>query len=125
MAISQKEQEIWAWALCYVYFTGRAKRFDWVKYEWGFSKFISSEAFEEPTNGFLVDDTCIFGVEVFSNEGSRLGQLDECLSISEVANISGKYVWEVKQFSELEEDCYSEEFRIGGHWWYVRKLFDH
>lgn len=39
----------------------------------GFSKFISSKVFEEPTNDFLVDDTCFFGVEVFSNEGPRLG----------------------------------------------------
>ncbi|XP_074352487.1 ubiquitin C-terminal hydrolase 12-like [Apium graveolens] len=109
----------------YLTVQGRAKRFDWVKYEWGFSKFISLEALEEPTNGFLVDDTCFFGVEVFLSEGPRLGQIDECLSISEAANISGKYVWEVYQFSELEEDCYSDEFRIGGHLWYVRKLFDH
>ncbi|KAL8094433.1 hypothetical protein AgCh_036099 [Apium graveolens] len=99
----------------YLTVQGRAKRFDWVKYEWGFSKFISLEALEEPTNGFLVDDTCFFGVEVFLSEGPRLGQIDECLSISEAANISGKYVWEVYQFSELEEDCYSDEFRIGGH----------
>lgn len=96
-----------------------------MKYEWGFSKFITSQDFEEPTNGFLVDDTCFFGVEVFSTEGPRLCQLDECLSISEVVNISGKYVWEVNQFSELEEDHYSDEFCIGGYTWYARILFDY
>ncbi|XP_017241213.1 uncharacterized protein LOC108213940 [Daucus carota subsp. sativus] len=97
----------------YLVVQGKASRFDSFKCEWGFDKFISLEDFEEPTNGYLVNDTSFFGVEVFICEGLPLG---ECYSISKVANISGKYKWVVTQFSGLE--ChYSDVFIIGGHKW--------
>ena len=96
-------------------FAGKASRFDSFKCEWGFDKFVSLEDFEEPTNGYLINDTSFFGVEVFICEGLPLG---ECYSISKVANISGKYKWVVTQFSGLE--CHSSDvFIIGGHEWYV------
>lgn len=93
---------------------GRARRFDNVKYEWGFDKFISLEALKKPSNGLLVNDTWFCGVEVFVSEGSRLG---ECLSVLEVANICGKYKWEIEQYSKLSGECYSEEFVVGGYTW--------
>lgn len=49
-------------------------------------------------------------------EGSRLG---ESHTISEIANISGKYEWIVAQFSKLRELHYSDEFVVGGYKWYV------
>lgn len=97
-------------------FVGRARRFDKLKYEWGFDKFISLEALEEPTNGFLLNDTSFFGVEVFLSEGSSLG---ECHSISKVAKVSGKYKGVINHFSELGENHYSEEFVVGGFKWYL------
>ncbi|XP_017240928.1 MATH domain and coiled-coil domain-containing protein At3g58360-like [Daucus carota subsp. sativus] len=104
----------------YLTVQGSARRFDWVKNEWGFDKFIRLIDFEQPTNGFLVNDTSFFGVEVFVTESSRLG---ECLSISEVPNISGfpnisgKYEWVINQFSKLGEECFSNVFIVGGHKW--------
>ena len=72
--------------------------------------------FEEPTNGYLVNDTSFFGVEVFICEGLPLG---ECYSISsKVANISSKYKWVVTEFSGLKEPQYSDEFVVGGYKWY-------
>nr|XP_017241145.1 PREDICTED: uncharacterized protein LOC108213866 isoform X2 [Daucus carota subsp. sativus] len=97
----------------YLVVQGKASRFDSFKCEWGFDKFVSLEDFEEPTNGYLINDTSFFGVEVFICEGLPLG---ECYSISKVANISGKYKWVVTQFSGLE--CHSSDvFIIGGHEW--------
>lgn len=98
-----------------------------MKNEWGFDKFIRLIDFEQPTNGFLVNDTSFFGVEVFVTESSRLG---ECLSISEVPNISGfpnisgKIEWVISQFSKLGEECFSDEFIIGGHKWYLCIILD-
>ncbi|EYU41022.1 hypothetical protein MIMGU_mgv1a024200mg [Erythranthe guttata] len=44
---------------------GRTRCFQPMKSEWGFSKFISKKIMSEPSNGYLVDDNCVFGVEVF------------------------------------------------------------
>ncbi|XP_074364099.1 protein RESTRICTED TEV MOVEMENT 3-like [Apium graveolens] len=98
----------------YLTVQGRARRFDWVKNEWGFAKFIPIKDFEKPTNGFLVNDTSFFGVEVLVTESSCLG---ECLSMSKVASISDKYEWVIDQFSKLGEECYSDEFFVGSYKW--------
>ncbi|KAL8094426.1 hypothetical protein AgCh_036092 [Apium graveolens] len=93
---------------------GKSKRFDWVKNEWGYSNFISIEDLQEPTSGYLVDDTCLFGVEVFVSQSSGLR---ECLSISNIANTSYNYTWNITRFSKLSEDCQSDEFVVGGYKW--------
>ncbi|XP_017240809.1 uncharacterized protein LOC108213521 isoform X1 [Daucus carota subsp. sativus] len=99
----------------YLVVQGKASRFDSFKCEWGLDKFISLKDFEEPTNGYLVNDTSFFGVEVFICEGLPLG---ECYSISsKVANISSKYKWVVTEFSGLKEPQYSDEFVVGGYKW--------
>ncbi|KAG8366332.1 hypothetical protein BUALT_Bualt17G0068800 [Buddleja alternifolia] len=56
---------------------GRIRRFHAVNPEWGFSKFISKKSFTDPCNGYLVDDNCVFGAEVFviKSQGAV-----ECLS---------------------------------------------
>ncbi|XP_059653035.1 ubiquitin C-terminal hydrolase 12-like isoform X2 [Cornus florida] len=41
------------------------KRFHFSKTECGFDKFLSHEDFQNPWNGYLVDDNCVFGAEVF------------------------------------------------------------
>ena len=106
------------WALHWLQFAGKPSRFDSLKCEWGFDKFISLEEFEEPTNGYLVKDTSIFGVEVYVSTGgsSRLG---ESHSISKVGNISGKYKWVITKFSELGLHRDSDEFVVGGYIWHV------
>ncbi|GAY34876.1 hypothetical protein CUMW_013770 [Citrus unshiu] len=42
---------------------GKERRFNGVKLEWGFDQFIPLEAFNDASNGYLVDDTCVFGAE--------------------------------------------------------------
>ncbi|EYU41021.1 hypothetical protein MIMGU_mgv11b020273mg, partial [Erythranthe guttata] len=41
------------------------RRFLEMKTQWGFSKFISKKVMSEESNGYIVDDTCVFGPEVF------------------------------------------------------------
>jgi hypothetical protein len=46
------------------------KRFHDVKTEWGFNKFLPLDSFNCHCNGYLVNDCCVFGVEVFVHERS-------------------------------------------------------
>lgn len=96
------------------------KHFDRVKYEWGFAKFISLKEIKEPTNGFLIDVTSVFGVEVFVTEGTSVG---ECFSVSKNYKISGTYEWVIDRFSNLGKERYSDEFVVGGYKWYSRTKF--
>ncbi|XP_029127063.1 ubiquitin carboxyl-terminal hydrolase 13 isoform X2 [Cajanus cajan] len=41
------------------------RRFHVLKTEWGIAKFVDIDTFNDPSNGYLMDDTCVFGVEVF------------------------------------------------------------
>ncbi|KAL5556057.1 hypothetical protein UlMin_038293 [Ulmus minor] len=43
----------------------KVKRFHCMKTQWGIPKFIDHETFNNPSNGYLVNDSCTFGVEVF------------------------------------------------------------
>ncbi|CAA3018739.1 probable inactive serine threonine- kinase fnkC [Olea europaea subsp. europaea] len=90
------------------------RRFHLINPEWGFSKFIVKETLTNPSNGYLVDDTCVFGAEVFvaKNKGIR-----ECLSFLKVTD-SCKRELKISKFSELENEWYSEEFNDGDHKWY-------
>lgn len=97
-------------------FVGSARRFDRVKCKWGFSKFIALEIFKEPSHGYLVENTCFIGAEVYVIRNSGLR---ECLSISDFPGVSYKYTWTITQFSKLGSFCQSDEFVVGGYNWYV------
>ncbi|XP_059654708.1 MATH domain and coiled-coil domain-containing protein At3g58410-like [Cornus florida] len=63
------------------------RRFHGNKTEWGFEKFLSLKKFQNPSNGYLINDTCVFGAEV-----------DKFLDL-------------------IEEYLRSDEFKIGGRSW--------
>ncbi|CAI9776383.1 unnamed protein product [Fraxinus pennsylvanica] len=122
------------------------RRFHLLNPEWGFSKFIVKETLTNPSNGFLVDECCVFGAEVFvvKNEGIREtltnpsnGHLvddscvfgaevfvvknkgiRECMSILKVTN-SFKHELKISKFSKLEKEWNSKEFNAGDHKWKV------
>ncbi|XP_059652539.1 uncharacterized protein LOC132299753 isoform X3 [Cornus florida] len=89
------------------------RRFHIMKTEWGFEKFLSLEKFQNPSNGYLLDDTCVFGAEVFVIKFAGKG---ECLSIKALSDNS-TYTWTVDHFSALSNQLYSGEFNIGGRNW--------
>ncbi|KAL2470198.1 TRAF-like family protein [Abeliophyllum distichum] len=92
---------------------GRVRRFHTLKPEWGFSKFIQMETLTNPSNGYLVDDTCVFGAEVFviKNKGTK-----ECLSLLKVTD-SFKREFKISKFSGVGDIWDSEEFEAGDHKW--------
>ncbi|KAJ4950018.1 hypothetical protein NE237_026850 [Protea cynaroides] len=50
------------------------RRFNEIKKEWGFDQFISLKTFKKCSNGYLVNDECVFGVEVFDVEDRHTGR---------------------------------------------------
>ncbi|KAJ4723408.1 Ubiquitin carboxyl-terminal hydrolase 12 [Melia azedarach] len=93
---------------------GNAKRFHGLKHEWGFDEFISLEDFNDASNGYLVDDTCVFGAEVFVKE--RNVAKGECLSMIKNST-SFKHVWKIEKFSYLTNYKDSELFTAANHKW--------
>ncbi|KAL8048878.1 hypothetical protein ABFX02_07G095700 [Erythranthe guttata] len=96
---------------------GITRRFLPMKSQWGFSKFISKKVMSEPSNGYLLDDTSVFGAEVFivKKEAAAI----ECLSLRNF-DIPYKRDWIIPNFSKLEDIWESEEFYAGGEKWTVQ-----
>ncbi|XP_052185477.1 ubiquitin C-terminal hydrolase 12-like [Diospyros lotus] len=93
------------------------RRFHTMKTEWGEAKFVELQVFNDSSNGYLINDACVFGVEVFVLKQTRKA---EWLSALEKPN-TGCYTWPIKSFSSLTLDRYdSEGFVIGGYIWRIR-----
>ncbi|KAL5727251.1 ubiquitinyl hydrolase 1 [Ranunculus cassubicifolius] len=72
-------------------------RFTALKSEYGFGKFLPLAALKDPSKGYLCNDTCIFGAEVFVIQNNAKGQ---CLTMC----------YEDKKY-------YSQGFSIADHNW--------
>ncbi|KAL6292873.1 hypothetical protein ACE6H2_001015 [Prunus campanulata] len=83
-----------------------------IKLDWGFDQFLSQEAFTDASNGFLVDDACVFGAEVFVLK-ERSTCKGECLSMIKDA-VMYKHVWKIENLSKLDEESYDSETFIAG-----------
>ncbi|XP_050211200.1 uncharacterized protein LOC126661397 [Mercurialis annua] len=94
----------------------KVRRFHGIKREWGFDKLVSVTDFKNESKGYLLDDCCTFGAEIFVIENGSKG---ECLSM--VKNPANKtYTWTIHKFSELTSlDNESEAFAIGGSNWTI------
>ncbi|KAL8479353.1 hypothetical protein ACS0TY_026280 [Phlomoides rotata] len=123
----------------YLYSLGRTRRFLPMKQDWGISKFMSKKILMDPSNGFLMDNNCVFGAEVFIVEKSAvfeslspknvtvpLAQMGEfapssIFSFPMKKNVTVPYqrVWEISNFSKLGDVWTSEEFVVGGYKWIV------
>ncbi|KAK3404291.1 hypothetical protein EUGRSUZ_K00593 [Eucalyptus grandis] len=103
--------------ICDRYLTqqGRVTRFHALKAEWGVPRYMPLKTFANPSNGYLVDDTCIFGVEVFVIKSSGVG---ECLTLK--ASASYTHQWKISWLPSLGEGyLYSDAFTVGDHKWKV------
>ncbi|XAR58460.1 Ubiquitinyl hydrolase 1 [Bertholletia excelsa] len=93
------------------------RRFHAMKSDWGIGKFIDLETFEDPSNGYLVDDACVFGVELFVIKQTSKGEL---LSVLKEA-VTGEYSWKIKSFSIRTIEWYeSDPFTVGDYKWKIR-----
>ncbi|XP_020423023.1 MATH domain and coiled-coil domain-containing protein At3g58210 [Prunus persica] len=105
--------------------------------EVGFDRVIPLKAFADASNGYLIDDTCVFGAEVFVCKERRAGKA-ECLPrINNAVIVSkenkdflhkkenndfmNKYVWKIEEFSKLKpEPLESKPFNAGGQTWKIQ-----
>ncbi|KAK9006681.1 hypothetical protein V6N11_019015 [Hibiscus sabdariffa] len=92
------------------------RRFYEMKKEWGFSQLLSQETFKNGDNGYLVEDRCIFGAELFIIEPTpKLGQLSMIKNPSE-----GTITWKIENFSSLHQKFYSSPVKsVGDTKWYL------
>ncbi|PRQ39595.1 putative ubiquitinyl hydrolase 1 [Rosa chinensis] len=84
----------------------------------GFDKLIRVKDFTDDSNGYLVDDTCVFGADVFVCKERRTGK-GECLS--RIQNPSTyKYVWKIDNFLKTDAVCHcSGAFSAGNQKWKI------
>ncbi|GMI78959.1 hypothetical protein like AT3G17380 [Hibiscus trionum] len=91
------------------------RRFYKMKTKWGFSQFLSQETFNNAANGYLVDDCCIFGAEVFVIQ--RPLKLEK--SVLKKPS-GGTITWKMDNFSKLDQEfCKSPVVSIDGIKWYL------
>ncbi|KAK6121989.1 hypothetical protein DH2020_044263 [Rehmannia glutinosa] len=100
----------------YLCFRGKVRRFHAMQSEWGFSKMISKKSLTDESNGFLVDDNCVFGAEVFVIKSQQ--RVVECVSLLKVPS-PYKRDWKITEFSKLKVFWTSEEFTAGDHKWKI------
>ncbi|XP_042508652.1 uncharacterized protein LOC122084458 [Macadamia integrifolia] len=97
---------------------GRTRRFRETKTKSGWDRFITLKEFNHPTNGYLVNDTSVFGAEVFVHKESVAGK-GECLLMT-AGPVSCNHTWKIEKFSELANECHSSEVFIAGcHKWRI------
>ncbi|XP_039025981.1 ubiquitin carboxyl-terminal hydrolase 12-like, partial [Hibiscus syriacus] len=97
--------------------TGKDRRFHRSKHQWGFDQLIPIRTFNDVGNGYLLDDSCVFGAEVFVTKEMSSGK-GECLSMIKDA-ISSKHVWKIESFSNLDSEYHeSQQFFTANHKWY-------
>ena len=60
---------------------GTIRKFHDMKTEWGFAKNFPLDTFNDVSHGYLVNDCCVFGVEVFVHKRSNKR---ECVSVKDL-----------------------------------------
>ncbi|XP_052206463.1 MATH domain and coiled-coil domain-containing protein At3g58270-like isoform X3 [Diospyros lotus] len=93
---------------------GKTRCFRAMKTKWGFPQFLSLDSFQNTQSGYLLDDSCEFGAEVFVIKYDGKG---ECLSIVKEPS-DNTFTWKIDKFSTITDiNLRSEEFIVGGHKW--------
>ncbi|CAN6548332.1 unnamed protein product [Malus baccata var. baccata] len=83
----------------------------------GIDKLISLKEFTDASNGYLVNDDCVVGAEVFVCKEKRAAKA-EFLSMS-YYSFTYKHVWNVENFSKLDAKLDSEPFTVGNKKWKI------
>ncbi|KAJ6901447.1 hypothetical protein NC651_019269 [Populus alba x Populus x berolinensis] len=97
---------------------GKERRFHGLNLQSGFDQFIKLSTFNDARYGFLLEDTCVLGAEVFVC-GERSRGKGEVLSMTKYPPAS-KYTWKIVNFSKLDEKRQeSQIFSTGDHKWKI------
>ncbi|KAM7470516.1 hypothetical protein LguiA_008699 [Lonicera macranthoides] len=94
---------------------GSIRRFHVMKTEWGFAELLPLDSFKNTSNGYLFEDSCVFGAEVLVIQYSGLGQ---CLEMTKLTTNFNSYTWKIEKISSIKEEFVeSEKFKIGELQW--------
>ncbi|PUZ38621.1 hypothetical protein GQ55_9G211800 [Panicum hallii var. hallii] len=87
----------------------------------GVSCMIPVETLKEESSGFIVGDSCVFGVELISLATAKANHSSEMVHVQKTNGFSAReaYTWVIDDFLALKGRCYSPEFEIGGRKWYL------
>lgn len=110
--------------LLYVFIDLKGNRatFNEKKTSWGFDKLISLKSFLNSENGYLFNDSCVFGVEIF--EAPKYTKKDRCLSLIKPPEPINTHTWTINKFStETKKVLYSDVFKVGKVMWYLYFYF--
>jgi len=77
----------------------------------GISCMLPLKTLDEQSSGFLVDNSCVFGIE----GNTTLETL--FIRKMNVFNEAKVYTWKIEDFFALKNTSYSPEFEIGGYTW--------
>ncbi|XP_037493686.1 uncharacterized protein LOC119370159 [Jatropha curcas] len=80
-----------------------------MKTEWGFDQFVLHDAFNDSSNGYLIDDRCVFGAEVFVVECTGKGE--RMSIVKELSN--NAFTWKVQSW-QSKENLKSQVLDISG-----------
>ncbi|XP_031098951.1 uncharacterized protein LOC116002908 [Ipomoea triloba] len=83
----------------------KGRRFRATRTEWGFDRVIPVGTFNDPSYGYVVDDVCVFGAEVYVHKDLKF-YTGECLSMVKDPD-PVKYPWTIFNFF-VPERAYHE-----------------
>ena len=84
---------------------------------WGFARLLALETFKDPSNGYLVHDTCVFGAEVLVIKHTSNWEYFSFVNAPDISNAT--FTWKIENFTYLNQAYYdSEIFTIGERDWY-------
>ncbi|KAH7522732.1 hypothetical protein FEM48_Zijuj07G0169700 [Ziziphus jujuba var. spinosa] len=92
---------------------GVVRRFHAMKKEWGIAQLLPLETFKNPSLGYLVNDSCVFGVDVGVVNCSGNW---ESISMTKQPK-KGTYTWKIENFCSLNKPFCSEVFNVEGLNW--------
>ncbi|XP_038902857.1 MATH domain and coiled-coil domain-containing protein At3g58400-like [Benincasa hispida] len=93
---------------------GKMRRYSKMKSEHGFTQLLSHNIFNKASNGFLVDNSCTFGVEISVLKASNKGEI---LTIYKEPQ-QDTFFWSIYSFSvKINEFYISEPFNVKGRQW--------
>ncbi|GMP38584.1 hypothetical protein CsSME_00009771 [Camellia sinensis var. sinensis] len=79
---------------------GGIRRFHRMKTEWGFDELVPLDSFTDASKGYLLDDCCVFGAEVFVIKYYGKGE-----SVSMMKDPLNKgYTWQISKFSAMDKE---------------------
>ncbi|XP_048136928.1 uncharacterized protein LOC115732650 isoform X2 [Rhodamnia argentea] len=94
-------------------------RFHGMKIERGFDQFIPLKTLNDARNGYLVDDTCVFGAEVFVTRERSTGKGENLSMVKD--RVVQKCSWKIDNFSKLDKEfSESKVFIAGNQKWKLR-----